>query len=46
MGDVARHEVAVMAPLVVAVVGLGLMPWLLLDVVTPAVRLLVSAGAP
>ena len=44
VGDATGHEVAVTAPLVVAVAVLGLLPWLLLDVTGPAVRLLLAAG--
>ena len=43
-GDATRHELAVTGPLVVAVAALGVLPWLLLDVTGPAVRLLVGAG--
>ena len=44
--DATRHEVMVAAPLVVATVALGLLPWLLLDLTGPAVRvlLIVSGG--
>ena len=45
-GDATPHELAVAAPLVVAVVALGVLPWLLLDVTGPAVRLLLGGGAP
>jgi NADH:ubiquinone oxidoreductase subunit 4 (subunit M) len=44
VADVTRHELAVTGPLVVAVAALGVLPWLLLDVTGPAVRLLVSGG--
>ena len=43
-GDATRHELAVTGPLVVAVAALGVLPWLLLDVTGPAVRLLVGWG--
>ncbi len=45
-GDATRLELAVAGPLVVAVTALGVLPWLLLDVTGPAVRLLVGGGAP
>jgi NADH-quinone oxidoreductase subunit M len=45
-GDATSHELAVASPLVVAVVALGVLPWLLLDVTGPAVRLLLGGGAP
>jgi NADH-quinone oxidoreductase subunit M len=45
-GDATRLELAVAGPLVVAVTVLGVLPWLLLDVTGPAVRLLVGGGAP
>jgi NADH-quinone oxidoreductase subunit M len=43
-GDATVHELAVAGPLVVAVAVLGVLPWLLLDVTGPAVRLLVGRG--
>ena len=43
-GDATGHELAVAGPLVVAVTALGVLPWLLLDVTGPAVRLLVGGG--
>ena len=43
-GDATPHELAVTGPLVVAVAALGVLPWLLLDVTGPAVRLLVGGG--
>jgi NADH-quinone oxidoreductase subunit M len=43
-GDATPHELAVTGPLVAAVAALGVLPWLLLDVTGPAVRLLVGAG--
>jgi NADH-quinone oxidoreductase subunit M len=43
-GDATGHELAVAGPLVVAVAALGVLPWLLLDVTGPAVRLLVGGG--
>jgi NADH-quinone oxidoreductase subunit M len=48
MDDATRHEVMVASPLVVATVALGLLPWLLLDVTGPAVRVLLSVtgGTP
>jgi NADH-quinone oxidoreductase subunit M len=48
IGDATRHEVAVAAPLVTATVVLGLLPWLLLNITGPAVRvlLLYSGGTP
>jgi NADH-quinone oxidoreductase subunit M len=42
-GDATTHELAVAAPLVVFTVALGLLPWLLLGVTGPAVRLLLGA---
>ncbi|WP_088317549.1 NuoM family protein [Kineosporia sp. R_H_3] len=42
VGDATTHEVAVAAPLVVATVVLGLLPWLLLDVTAPIVRVLLA----
>ncbi|HEY6798734.1 MAG TPA: NADH-quinone oxidoreductase subunit M [Kineosporiaceae bacterium] len=42
IGDATPHEVAVAAPLVVSTVALGLLPWLLLGVTGPAVRLLLG----
>jgi NADH-quinone oxidoreductase subunit M len=44
MGDATPHELAVAAPLVIATVALGLLPWLLLDVTGPAVRALLAAA--
>ena len=44
--DATAVEVAVMAPLVVTLVALGLLPWLLLSVTEPAVVLLFSGPAP
>jgi len=48
MGDATTHELAVAAPLVVLTVTLGLLPWVLLGVTGPAVRLLLvaSGGTP
>jgi NADH-quinone oxidoreductase subunit M len=48
MDDATRHEVMVASPLVVATVALGLLPWLLLDLTGPAVRVLLSVtgGTP
>jgi NADH-quinone oxidoreductase subunit M len=43
-GDATAHELAVAGPLVAAVAVLGVLPWLLLDVTGPAVRLLVGGG--
>jgi NADH-quinone oxidoreductase subunit M len=43
-GDATPYELAVAGPLVVAVSVLGVLPWLLLDVTGPAVRLLVGGG--
>ena len=43
-GDASRLELAVAGPLVVAVAVLGVLPWLLLDVTGPVVRLLVGGG--
>jgi NADH-quinone oxidoreductase subunit M len=43
-GDATPYELAVTGPLVVAVAVLGVLPWLLLDVTGPAVRLLVGGG--
>jgi NADH-quinone oxidoreductase subunit M len=40
MGDATRHELMVAAPLVLLTVALGILPWLLLDLTGPAVRLL------
>jgi NADH-quinone oxidoreductase subunit M len=42
IGDATGHEVAVAAPLVVFTVVLGLLPWLLMDVTGPAVRVLLA----
>jgi NADH:ubiquinone oxidoreductase subunit 4 (subunit M) len=46
MGDATTHEIAVAAPLVVATLALGLLPWLLLDVTAPVVRQLLIGGLP
>ena len=43
--DLRRGEQVVLAPLVVASVALGVLPWLLLSLTGPAVRLLLEAGA-
>ena len=43
--DLHRGEQAVLAPLVVASVAFGVLPWLLLSLTGPAVRLLLEAGA-
>jgi hypothetical protein len=43
-GDATPHELAVAGPLVAAATVLGVLPWLLLDVTGPAVRLLVGGG--
>jgi NADH-quinone oxidoreductase subunit M len=43
--DVTRHETLVWAPLVVAVLVLGLWPGLLLDITAPAVSSLLRAGS-
>jgi NADH-quinone oxidoreductase subunit M len=45
LGDVTRHEAVVWAPIVVAVLLLGLWPGLLLDVTAPAVRAVLGGGA-
>ncbi len=42
--DASRLELTVAAPLVVATVAVGLLPWVLLDVTGAAVRLLVGAA--
>jgi len=42
--DATGSEVAVVMPLVLATLALGLLPWLLLDVTGPAVRVLLSGG--
>lgn len=42
--DASATEVAVTAPLVALVVGLGLMPWLLLSLTAPAAAALLGAG--
>ena len=39
-GDATTHELLVASPLVILTVALGIMPWLLLDLTGPAVRLL------
>jgi NADH-quinone oxidoreductase subunit M len=44
MGDATRHELVVAAPLVVLTVTLGLLPWVLLGVTGPAVRVLLAAA--
>jgi NADH-quinone oxidoreductase subunit M len=47
IGDASQHELVVTSPLVVVTALLGVLPWLLLDVTGPAVRVLVAAaGAP
>ena len=46
MGDVSTHEVAVLAPLVVLTVALGVVPGILLGVTAGAVRLLLTGGTP
>jgi NADH-quinone oxidoreductase subunit M len=48
MGDASRHEVMLATPLVVFTVLLGVLPWILLDLTGPAVRLLLLApgGTP
>jgi NADH-quinone oxidoreductase subunit M len=48
MGDATAHELVVAAPLVVLTVTLGLLPWVLLGITGPAVRLLLvaSGGTP
>ena len=43
--DLGRGEQVVLAPLVLAAVALGVLPWLLLSLTGPAVRLLLEAGA-
>jgi NADH-quinone oxidoreductase subunit M len=43
MGDATAHEVSVTGPLVLAVGVLGVLPWLLLDVTGPVVRVLLDA---
>ena len=43
-GDATPHELAVTAPLVVAVAVLGVLPWLLLNVTGPAVRALLGGS--
>lgn len=43
-GDLTRHELVVFGPLVLAVVVLGVQPWLLLDLTGPVVRALLGAG--
>jgi NADH-quinone oxidoreductase subunit M len=47
-GDATGHELAVAGPLVALTVALGVLPWLLLNITGPAVRLLltVSGGTP
>jgi len=42
--DATAHELAVAAPLVVGTVVLGVLPWVLLDVTGPTVRLLLLVG--
>lgn len=44
MRDVAGSEIAIVTPLVLATVAVGVLPWLLLDVTGPAVRALLSRG--
>ena len=44
-GDLRRGEQVVLAPLVLAAVAFGVLPWLLLSLTGPAVRLLLEAGA-
>lgn len=44
MGDVTTHETSVAAPLVALIAALGVLPWLLLDMTAPGVRLLLSGG--
>lgn len=48
MGDATTHELLVATPLVLLTVALGILPWLLLDLTGPAVRLLLLApgGTP
>ncbi len=43
-GDLTRHELVVFGPLVLAIVALGVQPWLLLDLTGPVVRSLLAAG--
>ena len=43
--DLRRGEQVVLAPLVLASVAFGVLPWLLLSLTGPAVRLLLEAGA-
>lgn len=45
VADLGAGEQVVLAPLVVASVALGVLPWLLLSLTGPAVRLLLQAGA-
>ncbi len=45
IGDATGHEVAVAAPLVLAMIALGLLPAILLQVTGPAVRLMLG-GTP
>ena len=45
MGDATRHELAVTGPLVALTVALGLLPWTVLNVTGPAVRVLLG-GQP
>ncbi len=45
VADLDRGEQVVVAPLVVASVALGVLPWVLLSLTGPAVRLLLEAGA-
>ncbi len=42
--DLSGHETALMTPLVVLVAALGVLPWLLLDITGPAVRVLLGIG--
>jgi NADH-quinone oxidoreductase subunit M len=44
IGDVTTHETSVAMPLVALIGALGVLPWLLLDVTGPGVRLLLSRG--
>jgi NADH-quinone oxidoreductase subunit M len=45
IGDATGHELAVATPLVVCTVALGLLPWVLLGMTGPAVRLLLGVGS-
>ena len=42
--DASGSELLVTLPLVVATTALGLLPWLLLDLTAPAVRLVLGLG--